>query len=130
MVVTNREVIQRLYDAFAARDAEAMVACLDDDVEWVLVDGFPYGGTHRGPQAVLDEVWRPMATEWKGWTAIPDSILVDGDHAAVTGTYTGTFRATGKAFRARFAHVFALRSGRICRMEQFVDAEAVHQALT
>jgi Ketosteroid isomerase-related protein len=126
----NRELIQALYDAFAARDRAVMMASLDDQVRWVEAEGFPYAGTHVGPQAVVNNVWRRMGTEWLDWQAKPDMIIVEGDRVAVTGTYSGTYKATGKSFRARFAHVFEMRNGKIIRMEQFVDSAKVNEALT
>ena len=91
----NRELIEALYEGFARFDAPAMVGALDERVEWTEAEGFPYAGTHVGPQAMLDNVWTRMATEWSRWAAIPDRIIVEDDRVAVVGTYTATYRATG-----------------------------------
>ena len=107
----NRQLIQRLYDAFAARDVPAMMGCLDATVEWTQAEGFPYAGTHVGPRAVLDNVWMPMGTEWRDWAATPETIIVQGHRVAAVGTYTGTYKATDRSMRARFAHVFEVRDG-------------------
>lgn len=125
----NREIIQSLYEAFATRDARAMMSALADDVRWTEAEGFVYAGTYVGPQAVMDGVWMRMATEWDDWQAHLDDILVEGDRVATTGTYTGVYKATGKSLRARFAHRFELRAGRIARMEQFVDSAKVDEVL-
>jgi len=127
--VRGRELIKALYDAFAARDASAMMALLDDEVHWTEAEGFPYAGTHVGPQAVMDHVWMRMATEWHDWQAHLDDIIVEGDRFATTGTYTGVYKATGKKLRARFAHRFQIRDGKIVKMEQFVDSATVNEVL-
>lgn len=82
----NREAIAALYDAYARRDSVAMVGALDGDVEWHRAEGSPYSGVYIGPQAVLDGVWRRMGTEWSGWEAVPESIIVDGDRVVAVGT--------------------------------------------
>lgn len=125
----SRELIQSLYDAFAARDADAMMGFLDDEVHWTEAEGFLYAGTHVGPQAVMDNVWMRMATEWHDWHARLDEIIVEGDRVATTGTYTAVYKATGKKLRARFAHAFEIRDGKIVRMEQFVDSAKVNEVL-
>jgi uncharacterized protein len=125
----NRRAIAALYDAFARHDAAAMVALLDDEVEWKQADGFLYAGTYVGPQAVLNNVWMPMGTEWFDWTPVPDRVVAEGATVMTTGTYTATHRTTGKPMRARFAHWFELRDGLIIRMEQVVDTAMVNQAL-
>lgn len=128
--MNNRELIQALFDAYAARDATAMMGYLDETVEWTEAVGFPYAGTYVGRQAVMDNVWRPMATQWDAWTAVADQIIVEGDRVVAVGTYTGTYKATGKSFSSRFAHVFEISDGRVSRMEQFVDSATVNEALT
>ncbi|MBO9685112.1 MAG: hypothetical protein J7598_00745 [Mitsuaria chitosanitabida] len=43
--------------------------------------------------------------------------------------YAGTYRKTGKAMTATFAHLYQLKEGRILSMEQYVDSHRVQQAL-
>ena len=55
--------------------------------------------------------------------------LVDGDRVAAFGVYSGTYKATGKAMRATFAHLYRVKDGKIATMEQYVDSHVVQQAL-
>ncbi len=107
-----------------------MMAFLGDEVHWTEAEGFLYAGTHVGPQAVMDNVWMRMATEWLDWQAHLDDIIVEGNRVATTGTYTGIYKATGKKLRVRFAHTFELEDGKIVKMEQFVDTAKVNEVLT
>ncbi|PLR27905.1 hypothetical protein SGCZBJ_06000 [Caulobacter zeae] len=54
----------------------------------------------------------------------------DGDKVAAFGVYSGTYRATGKAMTATFAHLYTFKDGKIVRMEQYVDSATVQRALT
>ena len=45
------------------------------------------------------------------------------------GTYTGTYKITGKPFEARVAHVWKLKEGRITSFEQFVDSQPVNNSM-
>jgi hypothetical protein len=45
------------------------------------------------------------------------------------GTYSGTYRATGKSMRARVVHVWRLEGPQIVQFEQFTDTLLVHQAM-
>ena len=128
--MTSREVIVALYDAYARRDAAGMVALLDEDVEWMQIAGSPYAGVHVGPDAVLTNVWKRMGTEWTAWEAVPDLIIAEGDRITAVGTYRGTYNATGKSMEARFAHVYAVRNGKIVRMEHFADTVSIAAALS
>jgi len=84
-------------------DLATVLAGLDSSVTWTEAEGFPYGGTHVGPQAVPQNVFMRLATEWDGYSAVPREFVVDGD--IVLGEYSGTPKATGKRMAAPFAHV-------------------------
>jgi len=48
---------------------------------------------------------------------------------AAFGAYSGTYRATGKAMTASFAHLYRLKDGKIASMEQYVDSHQVQLAV-
>src|SRR3954471_804725 len=121
----NREVIQSLYDAFARGDMPFVLGLMAPEVEWMQADGFPYPGTHRGPDAVLNGVFMRLGTEWDGYQAVPDELISDGDSIVALGDYSGTYKATGKSFRAPFAHAWKLRDGKIVHFVQYTDTVLV-----
>ncbi|HEY3444515.1 MAG TPA: nuclear transport factor 2 family protein [Paludibaculum sp.] len=121
--------IQGLYSAFARGDVATVLGCLAADVAWTEAAGFPYGGTYHGPTAVLDGVFMKLATEWDGYAAVPAEYVDGGDTVVAIGQYSGRYKATGKYFEARFAHVWKLRDGQAYQFEQFVDSLKVHEAL-
>lgn len=82
-----------------------------------------------GSEQILQGVFRRLATEWEGYTAKVHTYLADGDRVAAFGVYPGTYRKTGKAMTASFAHLYHLKDGKIVRMEQYVDSHRVQQAL-
>ena len=54
--VTNKEIIQELYQNFASGDVPAVVARFDNNISWTEADGFPLAGTYVGPEAVVENV--------------------------------------------------------------------------
>jgi ketosteroid isomerase-like protein len=125
----NVEVTQAAYAAFARGDIPAVLASMDPKVEWTDAEGFPYGGTYVGPDAVSANVFRRLPQEWDGFGADAEEFIDAGDIVFVLGTYRGTAKATGKSFRARFCHVWRLRDGKLARFEQFTDTLKVNDAL-
>ncbi len=114
--------VKALYDAFARGDVPAVLGALAPDVEWIEAEGGPYGGTSIGPQAVLENVFMKLGGEWDGFSAVPAEFIAQGDVVVALGEYSATFRATGKAFRAPFAHVWRFRGdGLIGAFRQFTD---------
>jgi ketosteroid isomerase-like protein len=125
----NADLIRNTYDAFARGDIATVLALLDPKVEWTEAAGFPYAGTYRGPEAVLAEVLIRLGTEWDDFEAVPDRIAADDGIVIATGTYSGTFKATGRSFAARFAHAWEMRDGKVVRFEQIADTAKVQEAL-
>ena len=126
---TPRERIEALYASFARGDVPGVLGALHPAIEWTEAAGFPYGGTYVGPQAVLDGVFMKLATEWEGFAAVPSEILVDGDTVVALGEYSGTWRGTGKSFRAPMVHVWRFRDGAIVAFQQHTDTVLVQAAM-
>ncbi len=122
--------VQGLYAAFAAGDVPAVLGTLSADIAWTEAEGFPYGGTYHGPTAVLNGVFLRLATEWDGFAAVPGEFIDAGDTVVALGLYSGTCKATGKAFRAHFAHVWKMRNGQAYQFTQYADTLKVHEAMT
>ena len=125
----NVETLRGLYEAFARGDVAAVLATLSPDVEWTEAEGFPYGGTYYGPEAVLANVFMKLGTEWEGYSAVPEEFVGGGDTVVVLGTYSGTYKATGKSFQAPFAHAWTMQNGKVARFRQYTDTVKVREAL-
>jgi uncharacterized protein len=124
------DVVKQLYRAFADDDVSAMRALLDPDIEWIEAEGYVYGGIYRGRDAVLEGVVARDRAEWEGFTASPERFISEGDNVVTVGWYSATYRATQKAFSARFAHWYVVRDDRIVRFEQVVDSAKVQECLS
>ena len=125
----NSDTIRNLYDAFARADIPAVLAALAPNVSWTEAEGFPYGGTYTGPDAVLHNVFMKLGTEWEGFAAVPHEFIADRDTVVALGEYSGTYKATGKGFSAPFAHVWKFRNGKVATFRQHTDTAVVQKAL-
>jgi hypothetical protein len=124
-----KTTLESFYATMGSGDVPAALELIDSEVEWVESEGFVYGGTFHGRDAVVDGVFARIGGEWDDFKAIPDYVVGDGDRAVAVGTYSGTYKETGKAFSARFAHSITAREGRIVHFEQIVDSAQVNLAL-
>lgn len=127
--MSNLNTVQNVYNAFAKGDIPTVLGFLSADAEWTEAEGFPYAGTYHGPNAVLENVFMRLGTEWEGFAAVPDEFIDAGDTVVTLGKYSGTYKATGKSFQANFAHVWKVREGKAIRFVQYADTLLVHRAL-
>lgn len=128
--MTNGEIIRGLYDAFAQGNVPAVLAAFDDDISWTEAEGFMYGGTYIGANAVLENVFMKLGTEWEGFAAVPNKIVDGGDGNVIsTGTYSGKFLATGRSVSVPFAHSWELSEGKVKKFTQYTDTAVIKRDL-
>ena len=127
--MSNLAIIRATYEGSSEENGRQLMLALAPDATWTEAAGFPYAGTYTGPEEIRAQVFHRLATEWSGYRAQVHTYLADGDRVAAFGVYSGTYRATGKAMQASFAHLYRLRDQKIVSMEQFVDSAMVQKAL-
>ena len=115
------EIIKRTYGAFAQGDVPAVLGAFADDIEWYEAEGMPYGGLHRGGDAVAQNVFGPISQDVDGFTVTPEEYMGSGDTVAVVVRYTGTGKETGKELDVPVVHVWDIRDGKLARFRQFID---------
>lgn len=128
-MASHSDTITTLYAAFASGDVPTVLGALAPDVRWTEAEGFPYGGTYVGPDAVLQNVFMKLGSEWDGYSAIPNELIANADTVVALGEYSGTYKATGKSFRAPFVHVWKFSGGHVVSFMQHTDTAVVQRAL-
>jgi len=121
MTEQSVEFVQSVYDAFARGDVPAVLGAFADDIEWFEAEGMPYGGLHRGPEAVAQNVFGPLTEDVEGFAVTPEELIGSGATVATVVRYTGTGKATGKALDVPVVHVWDVRDGKVARFRQFID---------
>lgn len=127
----NVEIVQGMYDSFAAGDAATVLAKMSPDIVWneaegnSLADGNPY----IGPQAVAEGVFARIGQDWATFT-LTDQVLykVEDDMVLVTGRYRGQHAVTGKTIDAQHVHLWWLEDGMVTRFQQYVDTKQLAEA--
>ena len=128
--MTNGEMIQGLYDAFATGNDPDVIGAFDENIEWTEAAGFMYGGTYHGPNGVLTGVFMRLATEWEGFTVTPRKVVDGGDGNVVSfGTYSGKYLKTGNSTTVPFAHEWEFRDGKIVKFIQHTDTLVIARDL-
>jgi uncharacterized protein len=115
------EFVKGIYGAFARGDVPAVLGSFTDDIEWYEAEGMPYGGLHRGGDAVAQNVFGPINEDVDDFAVVPEEFMGSGDTVAAVVRYTGTGKATGKALNVPVVHVWDIRDGQVARFRQFID---------
>lgn len=128
--MTNLEIIKSTYEGKTSEEnGKNLAKYVAENISWTEAKGFPYAGTYIGLENVTKNVFSRLGSEWIGYKFTPEDYVASDNKVVAYGTYTGTYKLTGKAFTARVAHVWKLKDGKIISFEQFVDSKMVNDAM-
>jgi ketosteroid isomerase-like protein len=128
--MTNLEIIKSTYEGKTSEEnGQNLARYVAEDISWTEAKGFPYAGTYIGLESITKNVFSRLGGEWVDYKFVPEAYVVGEDKVVAYGTYSGTYKATGRYFEARAAHVWKLKDGKIVRFEQFVDSQTVNNAI-
>lgn len=122
--MSNVQLMRDLYEAFGRGDIPTVLGAMDPGIEWHEAEGNPYepsGEPWRGPEAVLQNLFVRLGTEWDGFAATPKEFHDAGPVVVVEGRYTGICKQTGKSLDAQVCHVWKIRDGKITSFQQYLD---------
>ena len=118
------ELIQKLYESFAARDYEAVMSHFADDFEWIAADNSPLGdlSPYHGVDSIRSGVFERIAAGFEKLVVDADEIFAaDGGRVVVLGYYNGKFRGAENEFRTQVAHIWTVKDGRATKFQQYLD---------
>ena len=130
-VRTNADVVRETYEAVGRGDIPALLDLLTDDVEWTFQGPsvIPFAGTRRGREGVA-EFFSLVGENLDFELFEPREFVAEGDTVVVVGFERSHVRPTGRTFEQEWAHVYALRDGKIATGLFLEDTAAYVEALS
>jgi ketosteroid isomerase-like protein len=128
----NVSLLKNLYAAFGRGDMPTVLGAMSPDIHWHEAEGNPYmpsGEALVGPDAVLNDLFLKLGTEWDGFTVHPKSYHDAGDSVIVEARYTGTYKASGKSMDTQVCHVWDVKDGKATRFQQYVDTAKLQDVM-
>ena len=128
----NVTLIKGVYDAFGRGEIPTVLGAMSSDIKWYEAEGNPYmpsGQAWVGPDAILNNLFMRIGTEWDGFTVHPKAFYSAGNSVIVEGRYTGTYKATGKQMDAQMCHAWDVHDGKVTRFQQYVDTAQLHSVM-
>lgn len=126
----NIKTVQQLYANVGAKNLEAVLNALTDDIKWEppFVPEIPHTKLRTGKSEVKDWVIE-MASEVTYSQVTPHAIYSDNDAVIVKGFFEGTANTTGKHFESDWVHLWKFRDDKICSYQAFWNTYNVANAM-
>lgn len=130
---TTRETVDDFLTAFGAGDLDQVITAFATEVDFSVpgAPNVPWTGSRRTRDEVADFftlLMRGGLTEPEEF--VVDALLVDGEHAVLTGHARHRVVATAKSFDNPFAIHFTTRDGLLIRYHMHEDSHAISEAFT
>lgn len=128
--IDNVQVVQDLYGAFGRGDGPAILALLDEDVDWFFNgprEEIPFAGRRRGHKEMI-EFFQIIGETCEILEFGPDEILTMSDQVLVLGHERVRVRKTGRVFESEWAHVFKVVDGKVVKLREYYDTTSIAAA--
>jgi ketosteroid isomerase-like protein len=126
------QILKDVYEAAAQDDIPSVLAAFDPSIERREAEGHPYqpdGKPWLGVDAVRQNLFENLDSEWDGFTVSPQEFHDAGDTVVVECRYTGVHSVTGKSLDAQACHVWKLSNGKVTSFQQYVDTAQLLDAM-
>lgn len=121
----TREFIESFYRARLSRDAARIEPFLDDNVDWLIagpVELLHFCGQRNGKAEVLDTIVRHMPSVMHVSKLELETLLIDGDRAAVFNRITGIQSGSGRVISYHQAQFMIFRDGKLVEYRSIIDS--------
>ena len=127
--MTPLEVVKSFYTILSSDNGMAALDLVAPAISWTEM--FPgYAGAYTGPEAVRQNLFEPLGQDWDPFVISPELFVMEGANVVAFGTYSGTYKKTGKSMVAPFVHRWEVIEGKATTMRQYTDTALVQTART
>ncbi|SRR5579883_3025262 len=123
------DLASRFYANLAVGDMTSAMVLLDEQVEWLDPEGWPYPQRSIGPEQVMSNIFMRIAADWTDFRIDVQEVIDANDRAVAFGIYSGVSKATGRSMRAAFSHRWQAKDDKVIRFSVCADTLKFREAL-
>ena len=124
----NVQVVKDFFAAIGSSDKQRVLTLVAEEIEWIIPgEDWPLAGTHRG-EAGLADVLQKASEEIEMTYTRPPEFVAQGDRVLVVGVATGKIKATDKAFEDNWVFDITVRDGKLTKIREYIDTQALARA--
>jgi len=127
----NTLLVQNAYAAFGRGDIKSILDVLDANVDWQAVVGagpnVPTAGRRSG-RAQVQQFFGQLAESVDFKAFEPREFVAERDKVVALGYYEGVAKKTSRTFKSDWVMVFSFSEGRVVRMREYADVQAINAA--
>ena len=122
--MNNVEIIKQAYEDFAQGNIPGVLGAFDENIQWLGAKGLPMhegDGIVLGPQNILQGVFARIPEFFDELKIDVQDVFGVDNKVVVESYFVGTWKASGKAFKANSVNVWQLENGKVVRCFESID---------
>jgi hypothetical protein len=125
----NKRLMEGVFAELANGNGRPFMDLLGDDVNWTVSGSGAWSRTYEGKQAVVDELMRPLFSQFADtYRNTATRIIAEDDHVVVECQGEVTTKS-GKPYNQRYCYVCRMADGKVRELTEYLDTELVTAAL-
>jgi ketosteroid isomerase-like protein len=124
----NVTVVKSFFAAMGHRDKQGLLDVSAEDLEWIVPgEDWPLAGTYRGHAGLEEALEKANQTIEMSYPEPPE-FIAQGDRVLVVGVATGKIKATNRPFKDDWVFDITVRHGKVTRIREYIDTQALARA--
>ena len=125
----NKRLMEGVFAELANGNGQPFMDSLGEDIRWTVTGTSAWSRTYEGKRAVIDELMRPLFSQFAGpYKNAASHIIADGDHVVVECQGNVTTKS-GKPYNQTYCYVCRMADGKVRELTEYLDTELVSEAL-
>jgi ketosteroid isomerase-like protein len=122
-----KQVVNKMFEAFASGNVDKILETCSDDTVWV------YHGTQVIPKGEYNgkdgarKFFEGILNGTEVISFVPEQFIAEGNMVAVLGNEHQKVKSSGKELKQKWVQVYTVTNDLITRMEEFATSEVVNQ---
>jgi ketosteroid isomerase-like protein len=127
--VANKQLLQQIFSELARGNSKPFVESWADDFCWTIVGSTKWSKTYRGKQIVLDELMKPLFSQFADrYTNTAHRFIAEDDYVVVECRGRVMTKA-GKPYNNTYCYVIRLQDGKLSELTEYLDTALVEEVL-
>ena len=126
----NKKLMQQIFAELEKGNGRPFVEAMADDFSWTITGHSPWSKTYSGKQAVLDDLMKPLFSQFSGtYTNRAERFIAEDDFVVVECRGKVTTKS-GKPYNNTYCYVCRFAGGKLRELTEYLDTQLVAEALT
>ena len=125
----NKPLLQNIFSELSKGIGVPFVESLADDICWTIIGSTKWSGTYRGKQAVLNELLKPLFSQFADqYTNTAHRFIAEDDYVVVECRGRVTTKS-GAPYNNTYCWICRVADGKLQELTEYLDTELVTAAL-